>query len=466
MSFCFKASAIQMEIGQWIPWNYLNQSFEKSIAAKTHFKTDAFVTKWQDLNPQVSGLEFEIRNQLIQAQFSEKGFDFNLHGNSVERNQLVIRMGRSLIDQTIFREFGGNQMALRIKAECSSFEIRAEGVEIRASAPFEFINGQWLPVIQDLAISVDSPVAVTEIYCSGPMGLDLRITDLVRQSLGDQNVLRKILKAWVNQWVQENLESSLQQVLSSAFPEAKLERIFPIFREGFFLSFNYSHPVGDPNELLQLPSDLLEQPQDWETPQLILSEAAINRLIELEVAAQKGKAFNLQNIPAFARLMKKRLIQFFVWSDLLHYSRNAPFYLNLKQVVSKDIRMLGQGQWQLQLQAQGNIESHRKQKKWSYIEWAMGLATKIRLKIENNQLVIDTENSVSQLHWRFGNAYEKEFSPSGLSGKILKRAIEGTVRQQRLLINLPKLELNREIWSFDHVQFETERIWIKWKVAQ
>lgn len=450
-----------MEVAQWIPWEIANQEIAKSISFSSYEKKNIQLN-WQDWTPKVSSLKSTLSPAAFQLTLQKTGLVLN-YGSAEASPSLKIEVGEFDLDQTIYRDFGGNKIGIRIKAHCDPFEVNMESLLVSLSAPFVRQGKFFLPKVQDVKISYGSSPTVSAVRCYGPLGFEQRITSLVLETLKNTSVLESFIKSEINQFAAEKLQSQFQNWMKSKNQDLELLENSQAFEHGMYLKFQLPFPGSQGSESLQLtPEFLAVEPEQPDEAQSLISNESLQKIFSEKVSQQKLVNYNLQSIPSFASFMNNRFIQLFVWSDLLHYSRKAPFYLNTEDVSSLSLQAVSDGQWNVQMVVNGTITSERKSKSWRFLEWSMGISSRMGLNIKEGKAIVSTENSVSNISFNYGAEYQAEFDPGKASAKTLKKALQAALAQKSFEVELPSLLINASSWKMNSWNQSGEKVFIHW----
>lgn len=460
-----KSFAFQIEIAQWIPWKLANQEIAQTISFSSLEKKSIQI-QWQDWTPTLSSLKVLLSPKSLVIESGPSGLSAH-YGSKEDWGALQIQVGQFAIDQTIYREFGGNKIGIRIKAQCSPFTVDLPAMALSVHAPFVQDGNFFLPRAQEVELFQNQPAALSTIQCYGPMGFEDKVTNLVLETLRNNDVIAQFIKSQLQQLTSEKLASAFKNWMKSKNQNVELVRSSAPFSQGLYIHLLTAMTDSEDGEILQLPADLtLTAPKNGELVQSLISNEQLNRIVEEKIQTQKISKYNLQSISSFSSFMNNRFLQLFVWSDLLHYSRKAPFYLNVQKIESLEIQSARVGEWIVKFQTSGNIESDRKSQKWDFIDWSMGVSSRLSLSIQSGKAVVSTANSLSNFDFQYGSEYEQRFSPGRPSGKILNKAVESALTQKSFELALPKISILGADWKMSKLQFQGEdkapQIFIEW----
>jgi hypothetical protein len=456
-----KSFALKAELAHWFPWGIIQQEIATSISFSSIEKRD-LALQWNDWTPKISGLKIDFNPGQVSTRLDSQGFSAS-YGSAESPAAVEILIGRFALDQIIYREFGGNKIGIRIKAQCEPFRIKIPAMSLTVLAPFELQGDFALPKVSDVNIAYGDKLFIEPVQCFGPLGFDDRITDLLRETLKDTQLLSQFIKDQLLQLNSEKVTDLFKKWLDTKGINAELLGTSKPLKDGLYIRLLSDLSTHSTDEKMDLDLNLLTiAPPRPEEIQTVLSKEQMNRLVELEISNRQIKNYNLQNIPSFASFMRNRFLQFFVWSDLLHYSRKAPFFLNALRIENVKLTEGSSGNWNLQMVAEGNIESERKGQKWNFINWSMGVSSQLTLEISSGQALVKTKNSLSNFNFSYGAEYSERFSPGRPSQKILQKAVQSALESFNFNLQLPQVMVGSSVWKMNSWSSESDRVFIEW----
>ncbi len=452
--FSLQLHAGTIEVGQWIPWSSVVQ---EAKAWPLGFQTAAqnFMLQWQEWKPQALQTDFVVAGQLGSLAITKEGIQASATGMSAS-----LKVGRLALDQTVVKEIGGNRIEIHIKASCQPFEIKVPTFDLAIWAPFQKTAVGWGPALTDLKLGVHDGWSVSDLTCEGPMGIEDRVTAIIQDSLKNSEALSSLLKNYLAPELQKRWQAAWLQITSEKYKDLQITSTSEPMDEGFFLRGIMA--VGNGDWKVALPAQLSVL-SNVKSPQLVISNEGFAALAKENLGKFSIQKYDLQQVPAFNKLMHSRLSQLFVWSDLLHFGRNTPFYLSTKPDQNVQVQAMGGGQWQVQMQTRGVIEVSRKGKNWSYINWGVGLSSVASTEVKDSKLILQSGQPQTNLSWAFDPAYLAAFKPNGISAKVLKKAAEAVFTSRSTEVELPSLTINNKLWKLNGWVEDRGLIWMEWR---
>jgi hypothetical protein len=456
ISFASNVSAGQVEVGQWIPWSFLSSEIKK-LPLNFQSEPANWTLNWQGWNPQALGSQIQVQGGFSDLQITGEGIQAQAQNLSA-----TLKINQLAIDQTIVREVAGNQIQIRVQIQCQPIEIQMSSVSVVAAAAFQKQTDHWAPRLSSL--NIDLPQGswkVGPVNCQGPFGTDQALLLLIQQSLNNPKAFQEIIRAWLTPKIDELWKSSWDLLLAQTWQTLKVKSMGEPGRNGFFL-IGQIETVNSQNVVLPALTDTQSEST---TPQLVMSTEGFSALAQENLKKFAIQNYDLQQIEAFGSLMHSRFLQFFVWPDLLHYSRNTPFYLSSNPEKTKmTLTPSTAGQWQLQMQTQGVIRAERKGAMRDYLNWGIGMSARLETQVVNSRLLLKTTNSQTQLSSSFDPSYVQTFQPNTrLSASVLDKAGKSLFENRSFETQLPVLNWKGQEWKLNGWKQNGALIWLEWK---
>lgn len=431
MLFSAISRAGQVEMAQWIPWSFLSQEVQKFP-----LNFQASRTEWalavQGFNPKASELQIQLRGSLTDASFNAQGAELRSQDLSA-----ILNIGSLSIDQTVVKDIGGNQIRIRVQAQCRPISIQISRFSIAAQARFVQSGDLWMPSLSGLQIQIpENSWSLSPVQCEGLQGLDSQILSQIQDVLKNPQSFQNLIKSWISPRINELWSRSWESLSQKNWQNLKVDSLGEPTDQGFFI-LGHMEVSGSGN--IRLPSQLTSSASL--KPQLILTSEGFEALAQESLSSFRIEKMDLQTVSSFSKLMHNRFLQIFVWPDLLNFSRKTPVWLSTEKN-GKSLKLIsrGMGQWQMQLQTRGLLEIPRKGESRKYIHWGLGLASNLITEVRDSQLTLTTQNAQSSFNWKFDDDYLQRFNPNTrISSTVLKQAAQGLFEDRKLQIQLPVL---------------------------
>lgn len=281
-------------------------------------------------------------------------FDIKFSTDGLKRQELsfellwrdpVINVGRFEIHDTIERDLGGARVIIHLDGACNNMSVRlpAAGWKVRGKLAWGW-NGPSLAVQwQDFQFAADSfnAAQVDLGQCDGTQaGLQQALREAIESVSKDQAWMQDVLKDGILDWVQgafADLQGELLKARSSAVksgldlawePETLSGLANGMFRVAGHLVLRKASPTKY--------SEIVERTQTEAQLDLVqesgfvLPKDTLPRLTEfLFKLGELRYRVSSDRVESFQSLMQSRFLQFFVWPDLMNFSKQTKFYFDL-----------------------------------------------------------------------------------------------------------------------------------------
>ncbi len=450
----FTTPAGTIEVAQWIPWEFVTTQIYKeplSIA----IQESELQMNFSELSPRLQGLKIEIKGEINTLIFNSTGI------SSSQSFSADIHVERIIIDQLIIREFNGNQIQIHLKAECEPMSISIPVLNTSSNSEFIQEASRWQPELTEVGILIpDNSWRVSPISCSGIGGVGEEIASILTKALKNPTSFSPMIKTVISDQLKKTFKESWESLLIATGTDLMVTSMGKPTDAGFlvFAELNIKN-----NKKIHLP-----KPKDSllsvKTPQLIFSVQGFEALLEdkfLNVAPQK---FNLQNVPAFAGLMKSRTKKIFAWPDLRRFSSNTPFVLSTYTNQSQ-LRLSAKenGKWQANLNANGVLQTIIGGSSIDYINFGIGVATEVSIKVVDGKLHMSSGASQLEFAWNYAFLYQMIYRPNPrIAIDIFKSSLNQFFTNQAVEEKLPVLNFQNHEWKLQNWKQQNEIITMDW----
>lgn len=359
------------------------------------------------------------------------------------------------VDQIIERNVGGVVVRVHLAADCGPIIIDQTNAAADAAFNLSWSTGSPVATLSKLDLRwAPGSWTFNEFTCQGPSGLDA----LVREGLATYLRDPAELKPFVEQYIASNLQTNIDATL------ARLRDPFVIdsgSREKITLTVGALAPASTgviadltlrtdskvtPRPALPVPSSSVLRTLSSSQPALIGGVDVIQFIVNRKLAAQAPYyRINLQDVPAFHKLMHNRIAQLFAWQDLWHYGENAPFYLNVFNPGSLTLKKAGSSSLSSTIPMKANIQSYRGDKWWVYVVTAGTAVTTVDLAVSRGTLSYKTNIDSLKISSQYGAAYAKRYDKkkAKLPDDIVAKAIVGPQSGLSGSMKFPNIDLQQ-----------------------
>ena len=444
LSISLSSLAGSIQVAQWLPWSFITQEIEQT-PIHFDFHEPSLQLNFQGIKPVIKNLNIKVEGEIEKLNFDQIGIE------STQNFQMQIHIGAIDIDQYIKREFGGNEIQVHIKANCSSFNISVE--KLLTATRFIFIkeSSLWRPELSDLQIDLDhKDWLLDEIRCTGINGIGSEISSLLSQNLNNPTVLQDLIKEILVQELRISFYTMWSSLLNTVENDLTITGIDKPRDKGVLITA--ALPIRKAAEVI-LPV-VNEKELSTHIPQFLLSTKGFEALLEDKIMKLAPQAYNLQEVRGFNKLMRSRLKQQFVWPDLKRFPKDTPFYMstNLDEFKLTLLPEAG-NKWTANIQTNGRIETEIGTSKIDYILFGLGVSSSFNVAVEDSKLILTNGPAELQMYWDYGLIYQLIFNPNRHIGiDLLKGAIVPFFSHKNVMENLPTLkwgerELKLQNWN-------------------
>ncbi len=455
MIFAAKSEAYNVEVAQWLPWKFVEQEL-KNIPLSFNLQPRDLTLHWQDWHPLLKGAKLEVHGAWAQLQVQSTGI--NASAQSVSA---YLKVQQLIVDQTIIKEIGGNRIEIKINAICDPFEIKIPVADLALQALYQRQKEMILPNISDLKLMIHEGWSISPLICSGPQGFDQAVSQLLQDSLKNPDSISSVLQSYLSTTLEEKWLAVWNQMTTVGYQNLKVTSMDDPIELGLFIRGDIQG--GADLKKIELPLTLAA-PQRSGSPQLVLTSEGFMALAKEKASHFSILKFNLQKLDAFHGLMQSRFKQFFVWPDLMNFSKSAPFLLTSNPSQILDLKSLGQGRWSLQSQTKGLIEAPRDNHEQTYLHWGLGASSTLSTQVKDSVFNLHVDQSKTNMTWKFDANYLKKYHPSRrVSENLIKKIGDSLFTGRNFQIQLPVLDLKTKTLKLNNWVENQGLIWMDWK---
>jgi hypothetical protein len=456
MLFALRSLAGNVEVAQWIPWSFVTTQAKKIPLAFQSTQSN-FQMNFQEWTPKATNVNFQVQGGLSTLQFDQNGVQAAANTLSAH-----LTVGQILIDQVIVRDIGGSQIQVRVQATCQPFEIQVSNFSLAAQAPFVRLADHWTPQLSTVSLQLPQGAwTVSPIVCQGPEGIDQKIASLIQTTLSQPASMQEYLKSWLAPQLDQYWGQIWKSLTGEAWQNLKINSMSDPAAQGFFL---YGNIETKSSGSVPLPSNLTAA-LSATVPQLFFSTEAFAALVQENASSVKIENYDLQQIESFSSFMHNRFLQFFMWPDLLNFSRSTPvLFSTLPDQTKVTLQAQKSGVWNLQMQSMGVLRITRKGQLRNYINVGIGMTSTLTTEVKDSHLSLKTQNSKSNISWKFDSEYIRLFDPStSISSTLLKKASTALFENRTIDQALPVLNWNGQTFKLNGWKQQGSMVSLDWK---
>lgn len=452
--FPFTTSAGTIEVAQWIPWEFAaKEIFNQPLSIAV--QESELEMNFSELTPRLMGVNIKVKGELKNLSFSSSGISAD------QTFSAEISVNKIRIDQLITRDFNGNQIQIHLKADCSPLTISVPVINSAVESTFVKEAARWQPELSALSLSIpDNSWNLSSFTCSGIGGVGEEIAATITSALKNPQSFAPMIKEMIGSEMGKVISEGWMTLLQSTGSELTITGMEKPSDKGFLV---YASLDIKNNRNVSLP-----KPDDSKlsatNPQLVFSSAGFEALLEDKFMQMAPQKFNLQTVPAFSSLMKSRTKQYFAWPDLRRFPSDTPFLLSTFTHQSQlRLKPAANGKWHANLNANGVLETLIGGSPIDYIQFGIGVATEMSIKVVDGKLLMASGVSQLELAWSYGFLYQLIYRPNTrIAIDIFKSSLNQFFTNQKVEETLPSLNFQNHDWKLQNWKQQNDIITMDW----
>lgn len=454
--FAAKTFAGSVDVAQWVPWHFLESQVDQ-IPLGFQGQQESLPINIQGWDLILKGTEVRMQGRGSHLSIDQRGLVGKIDSISVQ-----LKVPELIIDQVITKKVAGNSLQIHIQAQCHPFNVNIPQAGLYFKAPFMKSLNSWEPVLSDLSIQLGSSAwSVSDIVCDGPQGIAQEVASQIHRAISEPQMLQENLKKWLAPRVHSIWNEGWKKLIENHSKSIQGTFIGQPESQGFFI---YGSLPLMLQKNVMLP-DIHELQHSENFPQLLIADEGFAALAEETLRTQYLKDFDLQKISAFKKLLSSRFIQFFVWPDLMNFSKNAIFNLTTNQKVSSfQLKNKSENFWTLQLQVGGLLRAERDLKVQDYLKWGLGLSGVVQFDVRQGDFTAKLSQQNSNLAAQFDEQYRDVYQPSTYIGKIvMEQAQKALFGDGSARFVLPKIQYQNKTFLLNGWESQRNIILMNWQ---
>lgn len=450
------SEAGSLKVAQWVPWNFL-----KSELLKENFEVYAenpeIKIPGDQVSPTAKGLQFDLKGKFDDLMVSSLGI--KAIGSHLSA---TISIQELSVDEVIEREFNGNRIRVRIKATCSPLQISIPRFGAILDSEFKEVGTTFSPELLSFKLNLPHQGwTLSPFECKGLEGLGNEVAAIITTSLNDPRLLESFIKDWLRDQILEQWMNVWNSLKKSAEGSIKILSMGKPSDHGILLYGELPLKLNKDVPLSHIDEDLLSSEQ----PQLIVSHEGFQTILENQFIDLAPQKYNLQKQTAFANLMKSRIKQFFVWPDLQRFAKKAPFLLSINPHEAQiSLTSLTASSWDVDLRANGLLQSELREASVNYINWGTTLKTTMSCKVVDGLMTLKTTTVKMEIAWYYNLLYRLLYKPnSRIEVDLIKSGIAQSFSNKEISQELPKLQWQGRTFKLQNWFQHPDLITMDWR---
>lgn len=415
-------------------------------------------TSWQDV--QAVG-PFDVQIDASQLARQEIGFTFTWKDPKISVGQFAIK-------DVIRREIGGVPVVIHLDGSCTDMSLAIEGSTwvARGKLQWNMSNGQFTSQWSEFGLQMNGTprVDVKVGKCQGPKALIDNLRETMQRAATDRAWMQDILKDGTGERMQTALTEmqielmrarpaqlspdtkltwSPQAVMLLPHGRIRVAGLFQLQKTGAVKDVTGSAVATVPRGY-DADSKLSALNQSG----FVLPRATLAHVVSyLYQNGGLGTRVESTRLAAFTDLMRSRLMQFFVWPDLMQFRKRTVFYFDLSASgAAKMSDAVSTQKGGIKMNMQVPLVVHQ----WAptskeylpYVDFKTEFKGEVKAQITGERLQLRLKPRDLNLSAGFRREYAKFRRPTGhISTSLIGTQLKDYLDQNAWSVTLPKWEL-------------------------
>lgn len=381
---------------------------------------------------------------------------------SAKMSGVSLHVGKISTDSVIDRIVGGIHVQIFLKGQCENVVIKSLDIAtLTTGVRFQLGSHGIEPVMGSLDLSTLPQWQIDMGKCQGPLGYDKALLAEIKNILSNKTEVQKIISNPIKSKVQSVVAGLNSKVFApQEMPIAGVAtvRIVPQSLElaspsAFIMKGTATAIFKSPTQENIAIDDVafLTKSKTASTTGFYLSQKWIHQSIaKAQNLGLIGYSFKSSAVESLKSLFSSRLYQFFLWPDLMRFSKSAEFLFDFKVTALERLSFLytsGDALW-YDVQAKGKVKTQAPEKKGyvHYGDFSASLKSRVWVKLHKGIAVIGGYQPSFGLGFIWDSLYLKLFRPTqGISSSYFARKIESTLKDERYTLTLPSLDVSEDV---------------------
>ncbi len=462
-SHAFSKSQINSEFELILPRQFQQHLIEKKWESLVNKE---FQANWQFPDQQINTQEVPVRIHQLSLKLKtllqkpSLGDSQSVLKLSSKDLQAELHMGEVSVDHVVERVVGGIIGRFRVQAQCKdvvlnlqpgqgsfSLVLSPQVESAKAGTQVESVDLAWLP----------GGWVAQGFQCVGAEGFEELIKSEINKIANDSARFVEPQKELIKKYVQESLQSfqfdfSQPRQLISVRPDLRLLMRVEEYKD---LGVSGAKLKGQLEiEFLRAPDQGLKTLTLSETPeqgnaseaQLRLPKDFIKEVLLRSYSANSWlHQVTSDRIPGFSSVMGSRLVQFFIWPELMKYPKSSKFKFDVYS--NKDINIQGEGlRYQVKAPLYSKMMAPKEGAYVPFMNFSLPFTSDVQLKVESGKAYATFENPTLSLSSSWDGAYVNKYSPSRrFSSSTVRDRILSSLDGKTVSVGLPNIPVTEGV---------------------
>lgn len=421
----------------------------------------------QDIPVDIKGISVQVKSHLEKPALADGQTSVDLKSRNLQAELLIQEVS---VDHMIERNVGGIIGRFRVQAHCKDIHMTlkpGQGALTLRLKP-QVNSSQAGATVEDVDLFWNAGGWVMgQVNCEGVQGFDSLLLGEVHKILADSQAFvspqKALLKKYVSDYlagvsfdfsqsrklvvarpdiavmmvVREYLDQGPAGALVRGVFEISFDRVEDEHRQVLKLSEN-SADVSSGQATLRLPADFIKA---------VLSEAYRANTWIHRISSKK--------LPGFSSVMGSRFIQFFIWPELMKFSKSSTFMFDVYS--NKDVGVSGRGaEYLVSSQMYARMEAPKADGWIPFMNFSLPFKSKVQIQVVKGVASARLVSPTLGMTAAYDPDYIKKYSPSRrFALSTIRERIADSLYGSKMDMKIPAIpvaegmELNVEKLGFD-----------------
>lgn len=459
--FCFSQinSEFELSLPRQFQQNIIDKKWEtlmnKEFQGNWQFPDQEIVS--QDVPVRLKQLSLKIKTNLQKPSLSDGQSLLELTSKNM---QAELHMGEVSVDHIVEREVGGIIGRFRVQALCKdvvlnltpgkgSFSVViAPSLEnTRAGTEVQAVNLSWLP----------GSWTSQGIQCSGVEGFADLIKQEINKIANDSKSFvepqKELLKKYVQDYLKDiQIDFSKPRQLIVARPDLsilmKVNEYKDLGNDGakikgvLEIQFQKSADAG----LKVLTLDPKTEDVKTDQARLRLPQSFVKEVMRRAYSANSWlHQVTSDKLPGFSTLMNSRFSQWWVWPELMNFSKSAKFRFDVYS--NKDVDIQGSGlEYKMKSTLLAKMNAPKSGNYVPFMNFSIPLNSTVRLKVENGKAQATFVDPIMGLTPQWDSSYLNKYGANRkFSSGTIRDRIVGSLWGRTVSVAVPSIPLSDDL---------------------
>ncbi|MGE5086537.1 MAG: hypothetical protein ACM3MG_09575 [Bacillota bacterium] len=457
----FSSSVVDSEFVLQLPRQFQEKLINdkwNSLSTKEfsgNWKLSDQIIKTSQVPVSLKGITLSVKTHLKKPTVADSQALLQLVSQDLSAEMTIAEVS---VDTVIEKQVGGMIGKFRIQAKCENVPLvlRSGAGEFSLSLEPAVGSVKVGGEVKDVGMSwVPGAWMIGDFTCSGVEGFDVVLKDEIKKISDDSasfvNPQKQILKKYIADYLSSyDLDLSLPRKLVSARADISTTMVIDQYTEDAKtqamnakgrLRVEFKNSTTGNIKTLALSKTAVSLIQGTEAALVLPADFVKTVMSEAYSANSWIHHLNSSQVPGFSTIMNSRFSQFFVWPELMNYSKSALFKFDLYS--NKDVQLTGSGlNYKVKMNLLSRMQAPRGNSYVNFMNFVMPFDSSVAFTVSSGAMTTSFSDVSLGLNAQWDPSYVANYSPSQrFSSGTIRDQIVGSLQGQTVKMNLPKIPL-------------------------